>query len=189
MLFIGDVHGLSDTYFDIINGTDEPTIQVGDMGIGFTDYPESWNPKDKFIRGNHDNPSLCRAHPNYLGEFGLTKEGIFYFSGAISIDKAYRVEGKSWWPDEELSWSQCVSAISLYEKVKPEIVVSHDSPMSSWLPSHHKLDRTRTNQCLAEMLSIHRPSLWVHGHHHIRYKLNYQGCTFVGLPECGTFKA
>ena len=72
--FIGDVHGKYGRYETILKNSDLPTIQVGDMGVGFfhRDYegtlrPFANPPYDKmvagnhrFIRGNHDNPYVCR---------------------------------------------------------------------------------------------------------------------------------
>ena len=70
MLFIGDVHGCFNPYKKVTESADS-SLQLGDMGNGFrtrmnkggvTRSPEL-NHNHKFIRGNHDDPSVCRSHP------------------------------------------------------------------------------------------------------------------------------
>lgn len=65
--FIGDVHGKFNKYIDILkNNNYNISIQVGDFGIGFADieYPTELGSNNFFIRGNHDNPHVCKNHPN-----------------------------------------------------------------------------------------------------------------------------
>ncbi len=70
MHFIGDVHGYVKTYLKYINRRIKgPSIQVGDMGMGFVKFPDSWDDQHTFIRGNHDDPEVCQAHPNYRSKF------------------------------------------------------------------------------------------------------------------------
>lgn len=183
---IGDCHGHIDSYLKVIK--DAPfSIQLGDMGIGFYDVnlPTEQSENHKFIRGNHDNPDECRKHPAYLGEFGaFEKEGVKYFfvSGAWSIDYAHRVPGISWWAEEELSHDQLEEATKLYEKTKPDVVLTHDAPISAaklvverfspfyiiGVDGKHKGDYLpqRTNEALEVMWRLHQPKLWIFGHHH-----------------------
>ncbi|MGY8690848.1 MAG: hypothetical protein ACKVHP_24310 [Verrucomicrobiales bacterium] len=42
-------------------------------------------------------PLVCRSNPRYLGEFGFSEDGLFWLSGAWSIDWQLRTEGVSWW--------------------------------------------------------------------------------------------
>jgi len=138
MWFIGDVHGKVHLYEKILKGLPEgsKSIQIGDMGVGFEGvrlYNEPNSPH-RFIRGNHDSPSACRAHRRYLGDFGyLPEEGIFYLGGAWSIDAQWRTPGESWWADEELSPEAFGEAQQLYQKVKPRIVVTHEAPTKAAL--------------------------------------------------------
>lgn len=83
-----------------------------------------------FIRGNDDDPSLCRSSPRNLGEFGKSPDGLFWMSGAWSIDWQFRQEGVSWWRDEELSTSQLGEAFDCYVGAKPRVVVTHQGPAS-----------------------------------------------------------
>ena len=198
MKFIGDVHSLFPQYLAILSQTEEPTIQLGDMGFGFegVDPLPALPAKDRFIRGNHDDPVKCRAHPNYLGEFGyLEKEGIFFISGAYSIDKKWRVPGVSWWEEEELSQAQMYEALALYEKVKPEMVVSHDCPSVAalmfcnvlsdpWENSAKKFRYpSRTSQFLDQIYEVHAPRQWVFAHYHITRRCQIDHTLFVCVDE------
>jgi len=197
--FIGDVHGLTEQYLRILARTEEPTIQLGDMGFGFmgVDGLAGLSTKDRFIRGNHDDPALCRQHPNYLGDFGyLEKEELFFISGAYSIDKAGRVPGVSWWEEEELSQAQMQEALALYEHAKPELVISHDGPSVAalmmlgrwvndpWSNSGQKLRHpSRTSQFLDQLYEIHAPARWVFAHYHISRRCQIDRTLFVCVDE------
>ena len=98
MIFIGDCHGQFDIYKSILdNYKNDFSIQLGDMGIGFITRSSNYNKKGRsyspelsknhmFIRGNHDSPSLCDNHPNYLGDYGYRKKSdLFYISGGYSV--------------------------------------------------------------------------------------------------------
>jgi predicted phosphodiesterase len=190
MIFIGDIHGSFNYYQNLVkNVTHTPTIQVGDFGMGFpgmTDPPkvdgDHW-----FIRGNHDSPDVCRKHPNYLGDYGYKPEwGVFYVSGADSIDKHMRIEGVSWWRDEELDYGTFINnVIPLYEETKPRIVVTHTCPMGvrnevlpAWDNGHGHRPSV-TERALQAMFDIHQPDLWVFGHWHIYKEFRAMGTRFV----------
>lgn len=188
LVFVGDLHGKIGPFRDIVRRVDvnTPIIQVGDVGFGF--LPILPFPKNvHLIRGNHDSPDEARRHPNYLGDFGFSEElGIFYVSGAYSIDYKWRQEGVSWWRQEELSGYQFDQALQLYKRVKPEIVVSHDCPLSArshiFNITHHD-EVSATNKALDEMLLLHRPKVWVFGHHHQTVGVNIFGVQFQCLAE------
>lgn len=195
MYLIGDVHGHFDEYEEIVSRVTDETIQLGDFGIGFPERRarsgyefQKVNSltnhvsdiKNKFIRGNHDNPEFCRMHPNYLGDFGVYN-GIFFVSGAFSIDRGVEVGGIKWWEDEELSTEQCYAALDLYEKEKPKIVISHECPTSALSQMKSHQIKTRTNQFLEALLQVHQPDDWYYGHFHNSYELSIQGTRFHGV--------
>ncbi len=190
MLFIGDVHGLFPQYQSIIDGTPDDTCQLGDMGLGFgRSWPEKFPTKDRFIRGNHDNPAICRRHPNYLGEYGIIPEiSLFYLSGAWSIDQLLRTAGIDWWADEQLYKSDLDSAVALYTQVKPSFVVTHDCPTSvrKTMFKGRPAFNTRTDVALQEMLDAHVPTTWLFGHHHVLWKNKISNCDFICLDELST---
>jgi hypothetical protein len=209
--FVGDIHALFKDYEKVLAKIprDANVLQVGDFGFGFGDVPRDFHPRHVFIRGNHDKPLDAKAHKDYLGDYGVTENGIFYVSGAWSIDWQQRVEGRSWWRDEELSYPELDDAVFLFEQTKPDIVVSHDCPESITvkildrltighdLPAtgldggayrsipNKQLFRTRTGQALQHMLDKHQPKLWVFGHYHIYWRAKIGNTYFVCLPELG----
>lgn len=196
--FIGDVHGKWSRYSKLIEEVPR-SIQVGDFGVGFrsriksgcTEPPqESMSKGDhKFIRGNHDNPEYCRGHACWIPDGAVLDGKIFCVGGAYSIDKHYRTEGIDWWPDEELSYKELCEMLDIYEKVRPQVVVSHEAPecmvnkMCS-VGGFRKLDiPSPTRKVFDNMLEIHRPELWIHGHWHVDYHTIVAGTEFIGLGE------
>jgi predicted phosphodiesterase len=197
VVFLGDIHGeFSRIARTLHRYPGDIVVQVGDMGLGmpyFKRYrrmwvpdpnrkdPEEFDPRFRFIRGNHDDPAACRKYPNYLGDFGVDPAtGIFVLSGGESIDRAERIEGRDWWADEQLSYAELEKAIDSYRLARPRVVVSHECPDSVMrlLHSHH-LQPSRTSQALEAMLRIHRPDLWVFGHHHKTWEKKLEGTFFV----------
>jgi predicted phosphodiesterase len=205
MILVGDVHGMLDTFRRRMKEMkkkfpDETVIQVGDLGLGFPKSESPVLPKHcKFIRGNHDNPAVCRIHPNYLGDFGATEidgHSIFYVSGAWSIDRKDRTEGVSWWPDEELTIAELNTALDQYIATKPEIMITHDGPQqaTTYILNRFMLSNniaysertpttTRTGQALYAMFEAYQPKLWVFGHWHYSWIKRINGTVFMCLNE------
>lgn len=195
MIVIGDIHGKVDRYLKLLaRHPGEPSVQLGDFGIGFPgDDPLPPLPSNAwFLRGNHDNPEAARSHANYLGDYGSrTIDGIriFFLSGAWSCDQWHRTEGINWWRDEELRVAELRAAFDLYEKLKPEIVLTHDGPdeavrsLLDGQAAHKELTRTSTGNALNAMLDVHRPAKWIFGHWHKRFRRRIGGTEFRCLPE------
>jgi hypothetical protein len=197
MRFIGDVHGKFRPYKRIIKDCAE-SIQIGDMGVGFRSFPhgeEHGNPPHyamvpghRFIRGNHDNPGSCRGHSQWIPD-GTIEGDMMFIGGAVSIDKAYRVEGYSWWPDEELSYAELDTLVGKYQDAKPRIMVTHDCPeeVAKAVCYHHNMgkmnDGSCTRQALQAMLSCHSPELWIFGHWHVSIDFTANGTRFICLNE------
>lgn len=197
--FIGDVHGKYERYKTILKGSPPGTIQVGDMGVGFlhsSGKPHANPPYDKmvehkarFIRGNHDNPSVCKQHSQWVRD-GHIEDGMMFVGGATSIDKQFRAPGYSWWEDEQLSEAEFEEILAFYEKEKPEVMVTHDCPQSLIEPVfgiHYKTQLepggTRTRLYFERLFNLHRPKLWVFGHWHISRDVMVHGTRFVCLAE------
>ena len=72
-----------------------------------------------FVDGNHEN-------------FEIDGIKIFTMGGATSIDKIYRVEGKSWWAEEMPSESEYQNAIENLTKhdYKVDYIITHCCPDS-----------------------------------------------------------
>lgn len=199
--FIGDVHGKWDKYKKLIGGC-KRSLQVGDFGVGFInpydEKPYSNPPYDHmakgdhfFIRGNHDNPGACARHPFWVKDGGSVfgRDDIFCVGGAVSIDKHRRTERYDWWPDEELSYAELCKVVDIYELVKPKIVVSHECPDSVISRVVHEKGIPKfdipctTRKCFDNMLEIHKPDVWIHGHWHFGHHTIHKGVEFIGLGE------
>lgn len=203
---IGDVHGIYNRYKAILKETPYPTIQVGDMGVGFSKpyiggaiahrpnppYDLMVEGDHKFIRGNHDNPSVCRKHTQYI-EDGTIIGNTMFIGGALSIDKAYRYQGYDYWDDEELSHTELEICLEKFEAAKPEIMITHECPnsISNCFADTYgiKLDpkyASRTRTWFETMFGIHQPKLWVFGHWHNKLDYVNNGTRFICLPELET---
>ena len=194
---IGDVHGRFRRYREIIRGVPF-SIQAGDMGVGFRNrmgelaanppYDSMSEGRHLFIRGNHDNPEVCKRQKYWIPD-GAVVDGVYCLGGAVSIDRAWRTEGFDWWPDEELSYAELAQKIEEYAAIKPEIVVTHDCPSSvaeRILVTFNKAkieDGSRTRQALQTMLDIHQPKEWYFGHWHVSLSFVRGRTTFRCLDE------
>jgi predicted phosphohydrolase len=200
---IGDVHGKTNQYQKMLRQkyAGQRTIQIGDMGIGFKGTPglhkDIMGDNHKWFRGNHDDPEKCRASVGYLGDFGfLPEDDLFWIAGAHSIDYAWRIPGKTWWAEEELSWTQLDAALDLFIKRKPRFVISHEAPQNAafWMLTAvvpgfrpEKMVQTRTGSAMQRMLDYHRPEKWIFGHYHIDKTFNFQGVEFTCVNELSTY--
>lgn len=187
--FIGDIHGDWKWYNEVTSTTTD-TIQVGDFGCGFerfaSDKLNIQNMIDnnhQVIRGNHDDPEKIKILPTYIPDGTFDSSGnVFCLGGAESIDKNDRIEGVSWWRDEELSLDEYYKIIDFYEESKPEIVATHDCPLDVYkIMDSYKLwfKPSRTSQVLSSMFYIHKPKIWVFGHHHESFDKVIDGTRFI----------
>lgn len=182
MLIIGDVHGKVDKYLEIIK-CDDPTLQLGDMGFDYS-FMTGQNVKNCFFKGNHDN--YDQYSPYDLGDYGVHR-GIYYVRGAYSIDYFYRTVGVDFWVNEQLSYQEMSDAIQDYSSVKPDIMVTHDCPYRFAYDYFGYNDRTITRLGLNCMYEIHKPKLWIFGHHHKSIDVTINGVRFICLNELETF--
>lgn len=194
---IGDIHGERRNYLKLLAGP-RYTIQLGDF-----DFEYDWLNKEhispeyhRIILGNHDNYDLRHTCAHSLGDYGTWSipgfGDVFFVRGGWSIDWRGRttvdvhnkygrvVRRKNLWTEEELTYNELQTAIQVYTEAKPQIVLSHECPLSV-LPfvtnpavTHsfgysHSLIKTRTNQALQAMLETHQPKLWVFGHYHTSF--------------------
>jgi len=206
LVFIGDAHGMIDALLRLIGGYPRTAriFQLGDLGLGFgtTHLPER-GPHFRWIRGNHDDPAKCRAHPNYLGDFGYLSElKLFYLGGGFSIDHEWRknyMRGGNppvWWPDEELSPEELEQAEALFAERRPKIVISHECPSSvatillqeSGSGFDGIGDHSRTARSLQRMFEMHRPRHWIFGHYHVDKILALDGTTFRCCGELSCYE-
>lgn len=180
MNYIGDIHGDFQWYEKTV--ADLPySVQVGDFGAGFGQIPVV-NQNHRFIRGNHDDPSICKQIQNWIPD-GHFQDGILYIGGAHSIDKQFRTPGLNWWPDEELRHDQFDDIIAAAKEQKPHTVVSHDGPIQALdviFGSGLKIFASRTQINLQTLWDC-VPSIktWIHGHWHENVDEIVNGTRFV----------
>lgn len=90
--------------------------------------------------------------------------------GAVSIDKGYRIEGKSWWRDEEFT-DENLKSVLKYGGPKIDYLFSHDcsdnTPWRSRLKPdlESQLNRQRIDKAINHL----QPRLHFHGHMHTKY--------------------
>lgn len=122
-----------------------------------------------------------------------------FIGGALSIDKAWRHEGYSYWSDEELSEQALDKLVAVYVHNKPDIMVTHECPesiaamivqtISGVGNGETKLDprfASRTRQAFERMFALHQPKLHIFGHWHIPFDYTHEGTRFICLPELAT---
>lgn len=144
--------------------------------------------------GNHENYSMLERFP--LNEHGFmtrgdidrlwfaprghiwTHSGVYMASlgGAGSIDLKERVEGKSWWRQEELT-QQDVDTLALnfdkWDLPRIDVMMSHESPAGIYLGPKGNLHSPEIEHycyiqrvLLRDALDIVAPRSLVHGHWH-----------------------
>lgn len=190
MIILSDVHANWERVEQVCRlWPDHTVVQLGDLGIGWirTEYVLENSPKNfRFFVGNHDNRTVASTLPACLGNFGEF-ENIFFVSGARSIDQADRIEGKSWWRDEELSYSQSMECLKAWEKSDKQILVSHDTTQSFVERFMLIYDRSITRTLLQCMIEARKPKMIIFGHHHRRYEIDFDGIQYRGLAANETF--
>lgn len=202
---IGDCHHLLDGYIKICKSAEDKdlrTLQLGDLSTSEYAVPyiklklPLWEDYHRYIFGNHD------FHPNRsnmcLNDYGWVNWGyqLFYVSGAFSIDYKWRQKHhpETWHPEEELSPDNLRNAITLYEAVKPDLVITHDCPRSvaNLIGNPNILQdfgfnpetfTTRTSEALERMFEIHQPKRWFFGHFHNSQVVDLNGTRFQCLDE------
>jgi hypothetical protein len=185
-------------------------MHAGDLGIGFGEeflerVDEALYAHDMKLvvtLGNHDNWErvswLLESDkyvelPGYetillaprVGVVETDGVKIAHVAGAVSVDQGYRTEFIDWWPDEDLTEGDVVSAALLAanrtDDAEISLVVCHDVPASVptktmenppnfWKPYLGKSDenRERLETIVSTLIGNSEPVL-VHGHYHYRY--------------------
>lgn len=191
-------------------------VQLGDFGIWpgtdgqkylreVTRTAERYDVTVAFIDGNHEDFPQLHAHP--VSDDGLrwVTDRIAHIprgsrwewhgqryaalGGAVSVDKASRKEGKTWWPEEAIS---ATDITTLTGGGPCDILLTHDAPTGVDIPGiEHRTypDRPPTwldpadleaawdhrDLLLDAVRAVQPTTLW-HGHYHQRHS------TTVRLP-------
>lgn len=194
---LGDVHGDYNKFAQIANRTiydHRYLIQVGDLGVGFptthgrfTEYDGAY--AYRFIRGNHDNPTSCRLHRNWIKDGTLetlpSGKRILFVGGAWSIDAQYRTPGLTWWEDEQCSYAELNDFLTLAMATRPDVVITHDGPPQV-IPTMFNKELWGSNKTMEfnrNLLDLAPPKLWVFGHWHETRDVQIGPTRFVCLGE------
>lgn len=210
MLIVGDVHGKIDQFWSICLDYWEQNpkgkiIQLGDVG-----FHNSYEKLIKLFRstyahkglltivpGNHDDYARCiesrgSSKWKYTGGIKIhnttSQDDMFFQRGANSIDKHLRTEGKDWFSNEEMSYTQLGNAVDLYIESKPRVMFSHTCPSSVKKQLFGYDESSRTEQALQFMFELHQPEYHFFGHFHSFRDEVINGTRFICLAELQTFE-
>ncbi|WP_236966941.1 metallophosphoesterase family protein [Microbacterium aurantiacum] len=104
--------------------------------------------------------------------------GVLSLGGAASVDRLWRVEGRDWWPDEEITDEQVAAAIA---GGPTDVLLTHESPEGTPVPEVGDVLRTnpqgwpdaaleastRSRQQVTRVWGAVDAALLVHGHMHV----------------------
>lgn len=229
----GDPHGhLKDLTDKLLadKATNTLVIVLGDIGIGFginyadelkdlfrkcTTALEILNSKLVLLRGNHDNPELFTGTSTYqtdsillIPDYSIlrtSKGDILCIGGARSIDKCYRIESMTWWPEEMIP----MVPENLYddldkENIKVSIVCTHTGPtfaepvdksvndqgqmielisMTDKTLKQENYDEREKLKGIALNLKFHKHpfKFWLYGHFHAHFMSEFDKTSYICL--------
>lgn len=107
--------------------------------------------------------------------------------GAVSIDRFLRRAGRNWWPQEEVSEAD----VDRLGDRPLDVLATHAAPAAVPFPPHPPLplpdgiiaDARRVRALLDSAVQRTRPRLVVHGHHHLRQRIQLPGYRVEGLAH------
>ena len=159
----------------------------------------------RFVDGNHDDHIALKKLRGRVRVRGveIAKNVIYqprgsvhedddgtrflFLGGAPSIDRARRVEGESWWPEEVIT--QADLNIALSAKGPIHVLVTHDAPtfppgfMPKGSPSYQRA-QVLSMKRVDKLIQHHRPTLHMHGHWHTNYTRPHKNGTITTGLNC-----
>ncbi len=107
--------------------------------------------------------------------FTIENKKFFVFGGASSVDKDQRIEGKSWWREEEASYMDQKLALENLTKHKNKVdyILTHTAPksiMEDYFGIYDRIDST--SRFLEEVKNDIQFTRWYFGHFHKNISLN-----------------
>lgn len=159
-----------------------------------------------FVDGNHEWHDKLDDLPRHNG-MGQVSDRIWHLprghrwtwhdrtwlalGGAVSVDRALRDEGVSWWRQEQITADQARQAA---EAGTADVMVCHDAPtnvpfdLPPASPSWDKRDlqqATAHREILQGVMDKVQPSYLLHGHYHLAQQVDvnmqYGSCQVTGL--------
>lgn len=167
-----------------------------------------------FIDGNHENFHALETYPivNFHGARChrirphvfhmmrgevLNAEGhrIWGMGGAVSVDRKWRTENVSWWPQEVPSLSEWRHAEEMLIAARPNMIVTHDAPASVIQAIYRGIEdrivQSQVTEHLEQILQIIKAQAipatdWYFGHHHTDHIYRTNRITFHALCDAVT---
>lgn len=234
VLVAGDTHGNTIHWRNVLipaakqHGADL-IIQAGDFGVwpgrdgrDYLDWVNKNTPVPVwFVRGNHedstqlcmgaagDGQSLVSIRDNILqivdgALLDIDGHTLLGVGGAVSIDKAWRVEGRSWWADEITTMDSVERALYSEPRRTIDFVVTHDVPNQLDIVGKmyqatgdmlkNDLDSSANRAILGvlfQKLQGRKPRdhnlIWLHGHYHFAHSTIVNHTHFIGL-DCDQYR-
>ena len=175
----------------IIAGDFGGVFHGGEKDNAILDYYESCPWTTLFIDGNHENFDLLSKYPVTEWNGGkvhfirpsvihlmrgqvytIEEKTIFTMGGAASIDRNYRIEGKSWWREELPSGEEYFEAdtnLALHNN-KVDYVITHCCSARQYYRfaaiHFHAFVRDSLTDYLDELEKRISFKHWYYGHHH-----------------------
>ena len=161
-----------------------------------------------FVDGNHENHDELMSFPvlewnggkiHQISDsiihlmrgqvFNINNKTFFTLGGGDSIDKMYRIEGESWWPNEMPSDEEYEEALSNLQKhnMSVDYIITHCAP-SYYLRRLCYLDPRpdKLTDFLESLEMMHKIDFkeWFFGHYHMDLKLDKQHrCLYNDIVE------
>lgn len=169
------------------------------------DWLESKPWTTAFIDGNHENFAELLSYPEkkmFGGIVGVLRPSVIHLKqrghvytiggkriwccgGAYSTDKRDRTIGKSWWPEEEMTMSECNLALEKLRRYgHVNFALTHDAPESlleEVIYDGYPFIPSKTTAFMDSVLEIIRTKKWFFGHHHIDKNYSYKGIRFRAI--------
>jgi hypothetical protein len=215
-LFLGDTHNdlaFAESAAKLARQHGAEIVQAGDFGFLWPGRDQLTDLSAiliglgvtlRFVDGNHDDHPRLRKLQGRTRKNGveIARNVIYqprgsihedsdgtrflFLGGAPSIDRAFRIEGESWWPEETITQEQLDLALSAKGPI--HVLVTHDAPdfPPGFRPKgspDYQHDQLLSMRRVDALIRKHRPRLHVHGHWHARATTR-RGATRVEALDC-----
>lgn len=231
VLIVGDVHGRHRELQAALRRAQTDyriaaAIQVGDFGFTRAWFQQAGRDQLRFpvpvhaIDGNHEDHAwlgravglgqarawqeefnlFYQARPS-VAQLGSTKVG--FLGGALHVDRPQRHDGPAGLPNY-ITRSQRESAVALFNRERPELIVTHSCPAGIGIGLHSPIEHAPGIQSHVKAAGFdpgpqddcgeveltrlwrelaHRPQCWVFGHFHRAHTATIAGTRFVSVED------
>ena len=161
-----------------------------------------------FIDGNHENFDMMDKLPTrgmFDNEVGVLADSIYHLKrgkvytiagntfftlgGAASIDRMYRVEGRSWWKQEQPNSEEIDAAWNILEKINYDVdyILTHTCPSSvkSKLMTYKVDFYDPLEDHLEDLMLVTSFKHWYFGHFHMNKTIDKFTCLYEDILELG----